>query len=166
MTGPGIDPVVGFKLRLRTSNTDFNDYDVTVRVPTTFAVWGTGTLTNAGDIQGQYAAIQVAAGITGSSSMLTEGVHSGDASGLVPSSFRIMRQVLDRLEDSATGCDAGIVRIHGTGKAIAVTSDCTPRYVQADPYEGGKQAVAEAWRNLTAAGALPGCRRGGRWGWR
>jgi len=61
----------------------------------------------------------------------------------------------DTLEDSATGCDAGIVRIHGTGKAIAVTSDCTPRYVQADPYEGGKQAVAEAWRNLTAAGALP-----------
>ena len=61
----------------------------------------------------------------------------------------------DTLEDSATGCDAGIVRIHGSGKAIAVTSDCTPRYVQADPYEGGKQAVAEAWRNLTAAGALP-----------
>jgi phosphoribosylformylglycinamidine (FGAM) synthase-like enzyme len=36
-----------------------------------------------------------------------------------------------------------------------VTSDCTPRYVQADPYEGGKQAVAEAWRNLTAVGADP-----------
>ncbi len=35
--------------------------------------------------------------------VLTEGVHSGDASGLVPSSFRVMRQVLDRLEDSATG---------------------------------------------------------------
>lgn len=35
--------------------------------------------------------------------VLTEGVHSGDASGLVPSSFRILRQVLDRLEDSATG---------------------------------------------------------------
>ena len=35
--------------------------------------------------------------------ILTEGIHSGDASGLVPSSFRIMRQVLDRLEDSATG---------------------------------------------------------------
>ncbi len=61
----------------------------------------------------------------------------------------------DTLEDSATGCDAGIVRIHGTGKAIAVTSDVTPRYVQNDPYEGGKQAVAEAWRNLTAAGSLP-----------
>jgi len=61
----------------------------------------------------------------------------------------------DTLEDSATGCDAGIVRIHGKGKAIAVTSDVTPRYVQNDPYEGGKQAVAEAWRNLTAAGAAP-----------
>ncbi|WP_333807581.1 phosphoribosylformylglycinamidine synthase subunit PurL [Phenylobacterium sp.] len=61
----------------------------------------------------------------------------------------------DTLEDSATGADAGIVRVHGTRKAIAATSDCTPRYVQADPYEGGKQAVAEAWRNLTAVGADP-----------
>jgi phosphoribosylformylglycinamidine synthase II len=61
----------------------------------------------------------------------------------------------DTLEDSATGADAGIVRVHGSRKAIAVTSDCTPRYVSADPYEGGKQAVAEAWRNLTAVGATP-----------
>ncbi|HUO21144.1 MAG TPA: phosphoribosylformylglycinamidine synthase subunit PurL [Caulobacteraceae bacterium] len=61
----------------------------------------------------------------------------------------------DTLADSATGADAGLVRIHGTRKALAVTSDCTPRYVQADPYEGGKQAVAEAWRNLIAVGALP-----------
>jgi len=61
----------------------------------------------------------------------------------------------DTLEDSATGADAGIVRVHGTGKALAVTSDVTPRYVQNDPYEGGKQAVAEAWRNLTAVGATP-----------
>ena len=61
----------------------------------------------------------------------------------------------DTLEDSATGADAGIVRVHGTAKALAMTSDCTPRYVAADPYEGGKQAVAEAWRNLTAVGALP-----------
>jgi phosphoribosylformylglycinamidine synthase len=45
--------------------------------------------------------------------------------------------------------------VHGTKKALAVTSDCTPRYVQTDPYEGGKQAVAEAWRNLTAVGADP-----------
>ncbi len=61
----------------------------------------------------------------------------------------------DTLADSATAADAGMVRIHGTRKALAVTSDCTPRYVQADPYEGGKQAVAEAWRNLTAVGADP-----------
>ncbi|HEY2482842.1 MAG TPA: phosphoribosylformylglycinamidine synthase subunit PurL, partial [Caulobacteraceae bacterium] len=61
----------------------------------------------------------------------------------------------DTLEDSATGADAGIVRVHGTAKALAVTSDCTPRYVAADPYEGGKQAVAEAWRNLTAVGSEP-----------
>ena len=61
----------------------------------------------------------------------------------------------DTLEDSATGADAGVVRVHGTRKALAVTSDCTPRYVQADPFEGGKQAVAEAWRNLTAVGADP-----------
>jgi phosphoribosylformylglycinamidine synthase II len=61
----------------------------------------------------------------------------------------------DTLQDSATGADAGVVRVHGTDKGLAVTSDCTPRYVQNDPYEGGKQAVAEAWRNLTAVGALP-----------
>src|SRR4029079_18373216 len=51
----------------------------------------------------------------------------------------------DTLEDSATGADAGIVRVHGTQKALACVSDCTPRYVQNDPYEGGKQCVAEAW---------------------
>jgi phosphoribosylformylglycinamidine synthase len=61
----------------------------------------------------------------------------------------------DTLEDPATGADAGIVRVHGSRKALAVTSDCTPRYVTADPREGGKQAVAEAWRNLTAVGADP-----------
>ena len=61
----------------------------------------------------------------------------------------------DSLEESGTPADAGVVRVHGTRKALAMTSDCTPRYVQADPYEGGKQAVAEAWRNLTAVGADP-----------
>jgi phosphoribosylformylglycinamidine synthase len=61
----------------------------------------------------------------------------------------------DTLEDSATGADAAVVRIHGTTKALAMTSDVNPRYVAADPYEGGKQAVAEAWRNLTAVGAEP-----------
>jgi len=53
------------------------------------------------------------------------------------------------------GGDAAIVRIHGTNKAIATASDCTPRYCFADPYEGGKQVVAEAWRNITAVGAKP-----------
>jgi phosphoribosylformylglycinamidine synthase subunit PurL len=52
------------------------------------------------------------------------------------------------------GGDAGVVRINAK-KAIAVSSDVTPRYVEADPYEGGKQAVAECWRNLTAVGATP-----------
>ena len=54
-----------------------------------------------------------------------------------------------------TGGDAGVVRVHGTNKALAMTTDCTPRYCYADPYEGGKQAVAEAWRNLCAVGARP-----------
>ncbi|WJS85559.1 phosphoribosylformylglycinamidine synthase subunit PurL [Paracoccus sp. TOH] len=53
------------------------------------------------------------------------------------------------------GLGAGVVRVHGTRKALAFTSDVTPRYVKANPYEGGKQAVAEAYRNLTACGALP-----------
>ncbi len=53
------------------------------------------------------------------------------------------------------GGDAAIVRIHGTTKAIATKCDVTPRYVQADPYIGGAQAVAEVWRNLTAVGATP-----------
>jgi phosphoribosylformylglycinamidine synthase len=61
----------------------------------------------------------------------------------------------DTLEDPATGADAGVVRVHDGRKALALTSDCTPRYVAADPFEGGKQAVAEAWRNLTAVGAVP-----------
>lgn len=54
------------------------------------------------------------------------------------------------------GGDAGVVRVEGhASKALAFSSDVTPRYVEADPYEGGKQAVAECWRNLTATGSLP-----------
>lgn len=53
------------------------------------------------------------------------------------------------------GGDSAVVRIHDTKKALAITTDCTPRYCYADPYEGGKQAVAETWRNLTAVGAKP-----------
>ncbi len=54
-----------------------------------------------------------------------------------------------------TGGDAAVVRVHGTQKALAMSTDCTPRYCYADPYEGGKQAVAEAYRNLCAVGARP-----------
>ncbi|AZQ66338.1 phosphoribosylformylglycinamidine synthase subunit PurL [Silicimonas algicola] len=53
------------------------------------------------------------------------------------------------------GLGAGIVRVHDTGKMLAFTSDVTPRYVEANPVEGGKQAVAEAFRNLCAVGATP-----------
>ncbi|AHD09391.1 phosphoribosylformylglycinamidine synthase subunit PurL [Phaeobacter gallaeciensis] len=53
------------------------------------------------------------------------------------------------------GAGSGIVRVHGTDKQLAFTSDVTPRYVMANPFEGGKQAVAEAYRNLTAVGAKP-----------
>ncbi len=53
------------------------------------------------------------------------------------------------------GGDAAVVRVHGTPKGLAITTDCTPRYCFADPVEGGKQAIAEAWRNLTAVGATP-----------
>ena len=53
------------------------------------------------------------------------------------------------------GLGAGIIRVHGTEKSLAFTSDVTPRYVVANPVEGGKQAVAEAYRNLTATGATP-----------
>ncbi len=55
----------------------------------------------------------------------------------------------------APGAGAGVVRVHGTGTALSFTSDVTPRYVKANPFEGGKQAVAEAYRNLTAVGATP-----------
>jgi phosphoribosylformylglycinamidine synthase len=53
------------------------------------------------------------------------------------------------------GGNAAVVRINDGPKALALTSDVTPRYCEADPFEGGKQAVAEAWRNLTAVGARP-----------
>jgi phosphoribosylformylglycinamidine synthase II len=51
--------------------------------------------------------------------------------------------------------DGGIVRIPDTEKALSISSDCTPRYCFADPKEGGKQAVAESWRNIVATGAKP-----------
>jgi phosphoribosylformylglycinamidine synthase subunit PurL len=51
--------------------------------------------------------------------------------------------------------DAAIVRVHNTQKALAMTTDCTPRYVEADAFEGAKQAVAETYRNISAVGAKP-----------
>src|SRR5512135_354755 len=53
------------------------------------------------------------------------------------------------------GGDAAVVRVHDTNKGLAISTDVTPRYCRADPYEGAKQAVAEAWRNITAVGGLP-----------
>jgi phosphoribosylformylglycinamidine synthase len=54
-----------------------------------------------------------------------------------------------------SGGDAAVVRVHGTRKALAMSTDTTPRYCYADPYEGGKQAVAETYRNISAVGAKP-----------
>jgi phosphoribosylformylglycinamidine synthase II len=51
--------------------------------------------------------------------------------------------------------DAAVVRVKGTGRALAMTSDVNPVYCYLDPYEGGKQAVAEAARNIAASGARP-----------
>ena len=59
----------------------------------------------------------------------------------------------DTLQKS--GGDAAVVRIHGGNKALAMSTDCSPRYCYADPYEGGKQAVAETYRNICAVGARP-----------
>lgn len=53
------------------------------------------------------------------------------------------------------GGDAAVVRVHGTQKGLAMSTDCTPRYCYADPVTGGMQAVVETWRNITAVGAKP-----------
>ncbi|MCR9257576.1 MAG: phosphoribosylformylglycinamidine synthase subunit PurL [Alphaproteobacteria bacterium] len=53
------------------------------------------------------------------------------------------------------GGDASVVRVRDTDKALALSVDCTPRYCYADPVQGGRQAVAECWRNITATGAQP-----------
>ncbi len=53
------------------------------------------------------------------------------------------------------GADAAVIRVSPEGKALALATDCTPRYCRADPVRGGAQAVAESWRNLTAVGAEP-----------
>jgi phosphoribosylformylglycinamidine synthase len=61
----------------------------------------------------------------------------------------------DTLGLGRPGGDAAVVRVHGTKKGLAMTSDVTPRYCFADPVQGGRQAVAESWRNITACGARP-----------
>jgi phosphoribosylformylglycinamidine synthase len=53
------------------------------------------------------------------------------------------------------GGDAAVVRVHGTKKALAITTDVTPRYAKADPFQGGAQAVVESYRNITAVGGTP-----------
>ncbi len=87
---------------------------------------------------------------------------AGDLLKLMASPALASRQWIAQQYDSQvgadtlqTGGDAGVVRVHGTQKALAISTDCTPRYVYADPFEGGKQAVAEAYRNLSAVGARP-----------
>ena len=51
--------------------------------------------------------------------------------------------------------DAAVIRLENSSRALALTTDCTPRYCAADARTGAAQAVAEAWRNLTAVGATP-----------
>ena len=53
------------------------------------------------------------------------------------------------------GGDAALVRVHGTRRGLAISTDCTPRYVEADPRTGGMQAVAESYRNVCSVGATP-----------
>ena len=53
------------------------------------------------------------------------------------------------------GSDAAVVRVHGTNKGIAISTDCSPTYCRHNSFEGGKHAVVETWRNLVASGALP-----------
>ncbi|AOM83963.1 phosphoribosylformylglycinamidine synthase subunit PurL [Salisediminibacterium beveridgei] len=55
----------------------------------------------------------------------------------------------------APGSDAAVLRVRGTNKALAMTTDCNSRYLYLDPYEGGKMAIAEAARNLVCSGARP-----------
>ena len=64
------------------------------------------------------------------------------------------RDVMADTVAASTG-DAALVRVHGSQRGLAISTDCTPRYVKADPITGGKQAVAEAYRNISASGALP-----------
>ena len=97
-----------------------------------------------------------------SSADIAKGTTIGDAlSGLLAGVDLASRRWIYEQYDSQVmadtiappGGDAGLVRVHGSQRGIAVSTDCTPRYVEADPRTGGAQAVAEAWRNLSAIGA-------------
>jgi acetylornithine deacetylase/succinyl-diaminopimelate desuccinylase-like protein len=115
--------------------------------------------------------------------ILTEGVHSGDASGLVPSSFRIMRQVLDRLEDSRTGrllpdsfhCEVPTLRVEQAKAAAAILSDeVYKRFPWAcgadgacslptttDPAEALLQRTWKPTLSITGAEGIPGLKDAG-----
>ncbi|MXO64619.1 phosphoribosylformylglycinamidine synthase subunit PurL [Altericroceibacterium endophyticum] len=88
---------------------------------------------------------------------------AGDLTRLMASASLASRRWIWEQYDSQVGADtlqksggdAAVVRVHGTKKALAMSTDCTPRYCYADPVEGGKQAIAEAYRNISAVGALP-----------
>ncbi len=86
--------------------------------------------------------------------MLIQILNSADMS-----SRRYVWEQYDHLIQGNTvqrpGGDAAVIRLDGTVKGLAFSLDVTPRYCAADPFEGGKQAVAECWRNLTAVGAEP-----------
>ena len=64
------------------------------------------------------------------------------------------RHVMADTIAASTG-DAALMRVHGLDRGLAITTDCTPRYVKAAPETGGMQAVAEAYRNISAVGATP-----------
>ena len=94
--------------------------------------------------------------------ILTEGVHSGDASGLVPSSFRIMRQVLDRLEDSKTGrllpqsfhCEVPADRLAQAKATAAILGDEVYKRFPWAHYDcGGSTSLRAAHHDRPGAGA-------------
>ena len=97
--------------------------------------------------------------------------ETSDPVGLAPALLTLIgcpdlcsrRWVWDQYDSTVLGqtvkrpgaADAAVIRIEGHARALALTTDCTPRYCAADAEAGGAQAVAEAWRNLTATGARP-----------
>ena len=105
--------------------------------------------------------------IPGASEPLTDVPRSGDIAAdllrlMASPNLSSRRWIWEQYDQSVgadtvqrPGGDSAVVRVHGSKKALAITTDVTPRYCYADPVEGGKQAVAEAYRNLSAVGARP-----------